>query len=754
MTGLTGKNTTAGIRSGGQLRTVAENDNPLANAVHELHGRLMESFHHLKDEQVDEGTPAGACLRPLLLALGWSGEDRHLVEALPHFDRVCDIDGLRAVLAALNFATTKRALSPMEIKPSMLPCLLVRGDVVAVVLRILEDGRLLVFDGAKRDLEEIKPGRRSGEVYLVRDIDDKHEQMEIQKTGWIQAVLGKFRRTFVTLFLLSLGINLLAVMVPLYIMAVYQMAIGAKSIMTLASLLSGVILIVAVEVAMRIVRGRAIAYLGARVESLVTLRAFQQLLYLPVAMTETASIATQVTRLKQYQNVKGLFTGSLAIAILDLPFISLFVIATFAIGGVLGFIPVALILVYVALASLTVPLANSHMRRAGGAKTRMRNFLMETTSKHRSIRDTGAEDTWIKRFEGLAGHQMLTQFKAQHFNVTVQTIAGTLMMIAGATTVGLGTLLAMDGSVSMGALIGATTLVWRGLAPIQSAFLGLSRLGQSVDSLKQVNQLMRIELERQPGRHATLYRAFKGKISLLGVSLRYSAQTEPAMSGLTLRIKAGETIAITGDSGAGKSTLLKVIAGLYRPQAGAVLIDDLNTRQLDMGELRHAIGFVPQKPSFFYGTISQNIRLSHPTSTDAEIEEALAMAGVLDQVKDLEGGIEFRLQGSRETRFSEGFLKQLMLARAFVKKAPIYLFDEPGAQLDVASDEALVNTMREQKGKATIVMVTHRPSHMYLADRVVVLHRGQIAVDGPPEDVVPMILKKGKKPQTRNKSVG
>lgn len=748
------KNTAPGALRELKLRTVAENDNPLSNAVHELHGRLMDSFHHLKEEQVDEGTSAGACLRPLLLALGWSGEDRHLVEALPHFDRVRDVEGLRAVLAALNFATTKHALSPAELKPSMLPCLLVRGDQVAVVLRILEDNQLLVFDGAKRDLAEIKPDRRSGEVYLVRDIDDKHDQAEIQKTGWIQAVLAKFRRTFVTLFILSLGINLLAVMVPLYIMAVYQMAIGAKSIMTLVSLLSGIILIIAAEVALRVIRGRAIAYLGARVESLVTLRAFQQLLYLPVAMTESASIATQVTRLKQYQNVRGLFSGSLAIAILDLPFISLFVVATFAIGGVLGFIPVALIVIYAILAGLTIPLANNHMRRAGGAKTRMRNFLMETTGKHRTIRDTGAEDIWIKRFEGLAGHQMLTQFKAQHFNVTVQTIAQTLMMIAGAMTVGLGTLLAMDGSVTMGALIGATTLVWRGLSPIQSAFLGLSRLGQSVDSLKQVNQLMRIDLERQPGRHQTLYRTFKGKISLLGISLRYSAQTEPAMSGLTLRIKSGETIAITGDSGAGKSTLLKIISGLYRPQAGAVLIDDLNTRQLDMGELRHAIGFVPQKPSFFYGTISQNIRLAHPTATDAEIEQALAMAGALDQVRALDGGLEFRLQGSRETRFSEGFLKQLMLARAFVKKAPIYLFDEPGAQLDVAGDEALVNTMRAQKGKATIVMVTHRPSHMHLADRVVVLHQGQIAVDGPPEQVVPMILQQGKKTEFNQRAAG
>ncbi|MCP5083943.1 MAG: ATP-binding cassette domain-containing protein [Alphaproteobacteria bacterium] len=718
-----------------------------SNPVHTMHGRLEETFQCARDEKIDESSPAGACLKPLLLALGWSGEERHLVEALPHFDRVCEFEGLRAVLAALNFKTTNRAMPVADLKRSMLPCLLVQDGNVSIVMEILGDDRLMVFDGAKRDLTKIAARGGSADIFLIQDMDNKLSHAEIQKTGWFQTVLGKFKPTFLTLFGLSLAINLLAMTVPIYIMAVYQIAIGTKSLLTLASLLGGALLVLSAEVGLRIIRSRAIAYLGARVESLVTLNAFQQLLFLPVESTETASIATQVTRLKQYQNVKGLFTGSLAVAILDLPFISLFIVATFVIGGVLGFIPAALVLIYAALAALTIPMANKHMRRAGGAKTRMRNFLMETTSKHRSIRDTGAEDVWLKRFEGLAGHQMLTQFKAQNFNVSVQTLAGSLMIFAGATTVGVGCLLAMDGAVSIGALIGATTMVWRGLAPIQSAFLGLSRLGQSVDSLKQINQLMRLDLERQPGRHATIYRAFKGTISLFAVSMRYSGQTEPALSGISLKIKAGETIAITGNSGSGKSTLLKVISGLYRPQAGSILIDDLNTRQLDMGELRHAIGVVPQKPSFFYGTISQNIRLAHPTATDAEIEQALAMAGMLDQVKALDGGIEFRMMGSRETRFSEGFLKQLMLARAYVKRPSMYLLDEPGAQLDLAGDEAFVSAIKQQKGKATTVMATSRPSHMHLADRVFVLDRGQIVLEGPPAEVVPLILQQSNKPE-------
>jgi len=716
-----------------------------ANPVHELHKLLANSFQLIKDDQVDETTPAGSCLRPLLLALSWTGEDRHMVEALPHFDKVRNIEGLRAVLASLNFETEQRPLSTAEIKPSMVPCLFCHGDEVNVILKINDDGSLLTFNGALRDFVTVAPDKRPGVIYIAHETSIEDDRSTWEKTGWMQMVLGKFKRTFAVLLLLSLGINVLTMAVPLYIMNVYGMAIGAKSVTTLLALFVGIGLIVTIEVAMRNIRSRAIAYLGARVESLISIRAFQHLLYLPLTMTESAGISTQVTRLKQYEGVRELFTGSLIAAFLDLPFIGLFVLAIFAIGGVLGFVPIALIVLYVVLAAIAIPMANGHLRRAGGSKTKVRNFLMTTANKHQTLQETKAQETWIKRFETLSSQQLLNQFRAQHFNLTVQTIAQTLMMIAGATTIGIGTLLAMEDTISMGALIGATTLVWRGLSPIQSAFLGLMRLGQSMESVRQVNHLMLIGLERQPGKHATIFRKLKGKIALLGVSMRHSAQTEPALSGLNLRVNPGELIAITGNSGAGKSTLLKVIAGLYRPQAGVVQIDDIDSRQLDVGELRHELGFLPQRQSFFYGTISQNIRLAHPTATTEDIKKALKKAGVLNKVMELDGGLEFRLQGNRETRFSDGFLKQLMLARTFVKEAPIYLLDEPGAQLDNAADEKLMETLLAEKGKSTILMVTHRPSHMRLADRVVVLNYGQIVADGPPEKIVPMILAQGNK---------
>ncbi|MGI9380171.1 MAG: ATP-binding cassette domain-containing protein, partial [Methyloligellaceae bacterium] len=316
----------------------------------------------------------------------------------------------------------------------------------------------------------------------------------------------------------------------------------------------------------------------------------------------------------------------------------------------------------------------------------------------------------------------------------------------------IGTLLVMFNQLSAGALIAVMALVWRILSPLQAAFLSLNHVSQVIDSIKQVNHLMRITPERQTGQLPSFYRNFNGKLSFSGVGFRYNARSEPALRGINLEIKASEVIAITGASGVGKSTLLNIVTRLYQPQAGSVLLDDLDIRQIDIGELRSAIGYTSQKPQFFYGTIAQNLKLAHPTATKAEMEKIFRELGAWETIQQLEDGLDTRLQGSHTARFPNGFFQQLILARAFIKEAPIYLLDEPGSNLDRSGDEALMEKLTSLKGKSTVIMITHRPSHMRLADRVVVMNQGMIAADGPPDQILASLLGTGQKSQALAKS--
>ncbi len=726
-----------------------------SNAVHRLHALLKASFGQCYDHQIDEQTAAGACLRPLLAALHWTGQARHLAEALPHFDLVHDIEGLRIVLARVNYKSTTERMSLDRIHKDMLPCLFEAADrPLMVVVSMESDGRLLVFDSFEKDFRTIDPDGDMGVAYLFKAIDGAQEKIAEASSGWVQTLFAKFHRTFFVLFGLSLMIKVLALAVPIYIMSVYELAIGTKSPLTLASLCAGIGLIVMVELQLRNLRGRALAYLGTRIENVIAIRVFQRLLYMPIALTETASSSSHLTRFRQFEGIRELFSGTLANALLDLPFLIVFVVAVFVIGGPLGYVPVVLIGLYLAMAVVTIPLAKSLLRDNGAIRARRRNFLMELTSKHRGIRDNNAGRVWLRRFEGLTSQYLLSQFKLHQFNMIVQTLAQAFAVAAGAATIGIGTMMAIGGDLSMGALIATTALVWRGLSPLQVTFLGLNQVGQAIESFKQINRLFRLPQERNPGSLPTHSRSFLGNISLQNGSIRYSSEGQGALRNVTLKAKAGELIAVTGPSGAGKSTLLKVLAGLHRLQAGALLFDELDIRQFDVAEIRQNVGYVPQQSGLFYGTIAQNIKLAHPMATSEDVERALAAVGALEEVHQLPDGIHTRLQGHSEYRLSSGLLQQISLARAFVKNVGIYLLDEPGTALDRNGDLALMRLLEARKGQATTILVTHRPSHMWMADRVIVLQDGAVIADGSPEKIVPNFMNSSEQSASARPVVG
>jgi ATP-binding cassette, subfamily C, bacterial LapB len=203
-----------------------------------------------------------------------------------------------------------------------------------------------------------------------------------------------------------------------------------------------------------------------------------------------------------------------------------------------------------------------------------------------------------------------------------------------------------------------------------------------------------------------------------------------------LEIRPGETIAVTGASGSGKTTLLRLMAGLYPPTLGAVLADDMDLRQIDPTEWRSQIAFLPETANFFYGTLAQNIRLSRPDASDDDVMRVLKEMGLDGEDHLMREGIDRRLTAADFDNFPDALKQRLALARCFVKNAPIYLLDNPAASLDTASELHLLRKLGALKGRATTVFTTFRPSHMRLADRLILLKDGQVAQDGPPDRVL------------------
>jgi ATP-binding cassette subfamily C protein/ATP-binding cassette subfamily C protein LapB len=687
-----------------------------------------------------------ACLVPILTALGWRGEIRHLAEALPHFSTSFDEYDLVSVLTNLGYETRTVPARLKDLETDLLPCLFMPEDGAPLVVLSLSGGRLTVFDATSGGQRECDAGPDKGTAYLVSERPKTDPSKARPSDKWVAVVAGSFRGVVIKMFAITFATNLLALLIPVYIMMVYDKVVAARSPETLAYLAAGIGLVVLLDAALRVIRSRLLAYVGARIDVILSVAAFRQILSLPLSMTENAPIGGQMARIKQFESIREFFIGPLATVVLDLPFVFLFIALIAVIAGPLAWIPMALLVVFLVLGTVMGRTFQKRIRESGEARSKRQHFLIEMLTNMRALKQSAAEIAWRERFRDISAETAIAHFRVSQASARMQTLGQFLMYAAGVATITLGTVRVAEHEMSIGALIATMAMVWRILTPLQTAFLSLANIEQIKLGIEQVNRLMNIPAERDPSLVASMYRRFKGRIVFQNVSMRYAPQAEPALLGVNLSIQPGEIVAITGPSGSGKSTLLKHVAGLYEPQAGMVTIDGLDVRQLDPGELRHAIGYVPQVCNLFHGTVAQNLRLGNSMAGDSDLTAAIVDADLMDYILQLPDGLDSWLKDRELQQMPLGIKQKLMLARAYATHAPIFLLDDPGSAIDEEGDNALCRKLQALKGRATVLIATHRPRHMRLADRVVHIDGGRVLRNGPPEAVLPELFARPKTP--------
>lgn len=710
--------------------------------------RIAEAFaRSIESGAQPEHDSIVSIIIPLLDTLGWRGTPRQIAEAMPHEASVEDVEMLRAVLSRLGVETPYARLRLQQIQARHCPCLLIEGPrLVRLVAGVESNGDLRIYDPSRQLWECIKPGSSKVKIRLVRETDLHLRQENLQQNGFIWPMLRAFRGKLTIVFWQSFFINLLGLVVSLYVMYVYDKAIGTQSIDTLSMLAIGALAGLTVEMMLRRRRAGVVSWIGARFDALVASGSLKSVLNLPLAMSESAPLGAQLTRFRQFEIGRELFGGSLMTALVDLPFTLLFFGLIFILGGTLGFIPVVLACLLALIGVLTDPLVAKLAQEMGEWKSKSDTLLVEITTRIRTIKDDNAEAIWLNRATDSYHRYLDARFRNLQFATVLQSITQSLVSFAGISVLGFGALKVMQGTLTIGALIAVMAIVWRVLNPIQTVFLFLNRLRITMQTVRQIEQLMKLKPERLPNRLPLASQRISGNIALTNACLRYGTRQELALRGVSLAFTPGEFITVTGSSGSGKSSLLKAILGIYPVQSGTVRLDGRDLRQLDPAETRHTIGYLSQEPTLFFGTIAQNLRLTAPDASRDELVAALGLMGIEPDHPAMRDGLETRLTAVNRQAMSPAFIQRVALARMFIRPSPVLLFDEPGTHLDREGDEALIAAVQHLKGRCTIIMVTSRPSHMRLSDRVVVLHEGQVAGQGKPDDVIPILLAQASKP--------
>lgn len=682
------------------------------------------------------------CIDPLLEALSWHGDPRFLHEAAPYFQDHLDATNFRNMMLNLGY-TSKTYEMPLNQCNFLEAPFLFATEETAYLVRKSDRKGWHVYNCSTKKEEVIKPKTNpQGIAYKFKKLE-KPTGPARQKP-WFQTVLWRFIAHFKSVFVIALLTSLFTLATPLFIASVFSWVIPSESYSTLVYLVIGMIMALMVDHALQSIKAKSLAYIGARINMFMGIEIVRQILFLPVSMVEGATIGNQVSRIRQTEGVRELFAGPLAHLILETPFVLIFLGVLWYMGGAIVVIPLVLMIVFFFAAVAMLPSIREANYQTAEALKIKQNFLVEAMTSMLTIKQLAMEKVWKDRYHKLYNDIALSQRDSQLVSSHIQCISQMLMKFAGVITILVGAYKVMTGEMNPAYLMAIVILVWRALNPIQLAFIVLSQYDMVVTSIRQLNHLTTLQTEEKKSTMPPP--KLEGSISFNNVTFRYPGENNFALQNLTFSLKPKEILAVIGNNSSGKTTLIKLLLNFYKPQAGSILIDGLDVQHYDPVRLRQSIAYVPQQNQFFYGTIEQNLLLSNPNLTKDKMWEAIELAGLTDDINNLPLGIHSRMQDRNIKPFSSGFMQKLNLARAYCRPSSILILDEPGNNLDFKSDGLLRMVTKELSKEKTIILISHRPSLVHLADKILFINNGVPVAFGPKDEVIETMKKMNMKP--------
>lgn len=551
---------------------------------------------------------------------------------------------------------------------------------------------------------------------------------------WRQAIWRRLRPVFAEVAIASVCINLLALAMPLFMMTVYNKVIGQGSLGTLDVLAIGMVSLFGFELLLRSLRGYVVSHTGAKLDLALSSEVVHHLLRLPYRVFEAMPSGQLMERLRQLDQLRTFLSGNLPLLLVDFAFVGLFIAAIFFFSPLLGWVTLAALPFFIGLSALAQLRQGKLLRANFRAVAKKSAGLAETVTQALTVKALALEPEMQRRFEDRQVESAWTGFRASRLASGVAATGQVLQHLVSLVVVYLGARMIVAGELSIGALIACTILSARALAPMRQIFFAWHQLQQARDALARLGDLMRERVE-QPGAAVPLPNPLRGRFRFEGVSFRYDPAKPPALDGLDLAIEPGSMLAVVGPPGSGKSTMAKLLIGLEKPDAGRILIDDVEVARLDPAEYRAQLGVVPQEIQLFAGSIAENIGIAALDRSMQRIVAAAKFVGIHDTIQKLPDGYDTEL-AERGNGLSLGQRQLLCIARALVRNPRLLVLDEATSALDLASEAYLLRNLRRAGSGRTIVMITHRLSVIEMCDRAVLLENGRLVMAGKPADVV------------------
>ena len=626
-----------------------------------------------------------------------------------------------------------------DLKPEIFPLLWLSRDETQVLLVRGRSGRgALITQNEKGETLAIEAAA-AGQGTLFRLTtapaqpgDAGHHSMSA--TDWFAFTLRRYRFIFFEGVAATFVLSTLGLVSAMYSMQVYDRVIPSKGYATLWVLTIGVVISIILELVIKQVR----AYMVDRACKLID----QELSAVFVGKAldlrlggRPGTVGTFASQIRQFESVRNFLTSSSLFIMADLPFGILFIGVIGLLAGPVAWVPIVMVPVSI-LAGLAFRRSMEKLTTEHMEESNLKNgLLIEAIDGIESVKAANAEWKMLTRWRAMTAHLASNELKMRMMSSLSSNVTQSLQQISYVGMVAVGAYAINSGHLTMGSLIACSIISGRALTPVAQLSSLIVQWEHARVALKSLNAIMAMPSDRDPQARLVVPEQCTGDLRMDKVGFAY-AKDAPTIEISSLQIRPGERIAVLGAVGSGKSTFIKLLGGLYKPMTGHLFLDGVDAMHLAPEYVRESIAYLPQDIRLFKGTLRENLSLGLPMPSDTQILRAAAMTGLDSAIQNHPKGLELDIaEGGRG--LSGGQRQLVGLTRMLLACPKVLLLDEPTASMDGQLEiKVMRHLFQEMPKDAVIVVVTHKPALLPHVDRVLVMDRGRIVLDGPRDEVL------------------
>jgi len=517
----------------------------------------------------------------------------------------------------------------------------------------------------------------------------------------------------VELTLSSVFVNLLALAVPLFVIQVLNRYVSYGIDETLATLTIGVLIAVFFEQGFRRIRLRLAGVVNEQQEESLNQQSFGTMLRTKFSAIMHIPVGIKTEMVRGMDVVRSASSAGNIISLLDAPFSLLFLFAIYLISPTLAIVVIFAIVASILIAIFGRSTFENQTKKLQGFNVEASGMLVDAIDSADTLRVFNGTrkllEKWNKKQAQIQKLKGVLAFRQANVASKLQGVVA-LMSVS---VIAMGAMQVVEGSLSVGAMIGVNILASRALSPITKVTQLSLLFAEAKKAQERVDEFSKLPMDINSGSALSKY---SGRIELGDIMSIYPGATTPLFESLNLKIDSGTTTVVTGPNGAGKTTLIRILTGLLEPVRGHVFADGMNLRQLATEWWRSQISYLPQEPNFIRGSIRENILLSNPDLDDETLNDIIKQAGLRNYIESTADGLDEMMDQSGSA-MALGIRRRVAIARALATQGQLVLFDEPTAGLDVEGCNTIYKLLNElTKKNKTIIIVSHDPLIVKAAD--------------------------------------